>query len=106
MNLGQLLATIFGGLKNELIIQVAPAAITFLGNTSKLDPFSVPGQLAYVAQLDLLRSSIAGAITSAAPTELTTINTAISNEIQAVLQAALTKAQAAQGAVAAAPKTA
>lgn len=100
MNLGALLTNILAGLKNELIILAAPDLITFLGNTSKLDPTSVAGQLGYVSQLDLLRSSLGASLVAAGPAQIIAINTAISNELQAVLQAALTKAQTPTAAVA------
>jgi hypothetical protein len=103
MNLSQLLSTLFAALKNQIVLAAAPDLITFLGNTAKLDVLSVPGQIAYVAQLDLLRSSLAASLTSLAPSEFTAINTAISNELQAAIQKAEAAAQAAASPPVAAP---
>lgn len=106
MNLSQLLSTLFASLKNQVVITAAPDLITFLGNTSKLDPLSLTGQLGYISQLDLLRSSLTAGLTSLAPSEIEAVNATISNELEAALQAALAKAQAASSAPAAAPATA
>lgn len=106
MNLQQLLATVFASIKNQVVLTVVPELITFLSNTSKLDPLSLAGQMGYVAQLDLLRSSLAASLTTLAPGELTQINQTISNEFETALQAALAKAQAATSAAAPAASTA
>lgn len=103
MNLSQLLAALFASIKNQVVLTVAPDLITFLSNTSKLDPTSLAGQLGYVAQLDLLRSSLAAGLTTLAPGEVQSVIQTIDNEFETALQSALTKAEASQAAAAAAP---
>lgn len=96
MNLQQLLASLFASLKNGLVITAVPSLLTFIGNTSKLDPLSVAGQFGYISQLDLLRFSLQANLTAAGPAELQQIIATIDNEFETALQAALAKAQAAQ----------
>lgn len=91
MNLSQFFQTIFAAIKGGLATAIIPSLITFFENTGKLDLLSVPGQLAYVAQLDLLRSAVGASLTSAAPTEIQAINQTFSNEMQAALTALLAK---------------
>lgn len=104
MNLSQLLSTLFAALKNQVVLTAAPDLITFLGNTAKLDPLSLAGQLGYVSQLDLLRSSLQAGLTTLAPGEIQQVIQTIDNEFEAALQAALAKAQAASAPAAAAAK--
>lgn len=80
---------IFTAVKAGLAQAVIPPTLTFLQNTSGLNSLSLSDQLKYIAQLDLLRSSVMANLTSALPTELAAIDATISNELQTALQNAL-----------------
>lgn len=84
---------IFAAVKSGLAQAAIPPALTFLQNTSGLNPLSLSDQLKYIAQLDLLRSSAMANLTSLAPAELQQIDATISNELQAALQKALENAK-------------
>jgi hypothetical protein len=91
MNISQFFESVFAAIKSGLAVQTIPPLITFFENTGKLDLLSVSGQIAYAAQVDLLRSTVTANVTGAAPAELQSINQTFSNEMQVALQAALAK---------------
>jgi hypothetical protein len=91
-SVGTLLSGLFAALKAGLAQSAIPPIITFLENTKGFNPLSLTGQLSYIAQLDLLRSSLMANLTTSLPTEITNINNAISNELQEWLQKALASA--------------
>ena len=86
------LQSIFTSVKAGLAKDAIPPALTFLQNTTGLNPLSMSDDLKYIAQLDLLRSSLVANLTSSAPAELQAIDATISNELQVALQSALAKA--------------
>jgi len=87
-SLSQLFSTLFTSVKSGLITAIVPNLLTFLQNTANLNPLSLPDQLKYLAQLDLLRSATFANITTLIPEEVQQLNALFSNELQAVLQKA------------------
>jgi hypothetical protein len=88
----QFLQSIFAGVRQGLAIEEIPPVVVFLENTKGLNPTALPDQLKYAAQLDLLRTTLAANLTTLLPAEILSLNAVISNELQAVLEKALTNA--------------
>lgn len=78
--------SLFVGIKNGLITDVIPPLLTFIQNTKGVNPVTSP--FTYVAQLDLLRSSVIAGLPNLAQGEIAQIDAVFSNELQAALSAA------------------
>lgn len=100
MNLSQLLSGLLAGLKDNVIIAVFPALQTFITNTQNLNPLTQP--LEYVAQLDLLRSTLITKAPGLVLAEVQAIDAVVSSHLQSILQAAQTAQATALAAAAAA----
>jgi hypothetical protein len=101
--LSQFFDSIFAAARAGLAASVLPPLGVFFQNTVKLDPLLSPGDaIAWVAQVDLLRSAVMANLTTALPAELIQLNQTFSNEIQAALTKWLTPPPPAPAPVAAA----
>lgn len=89
MNPSDFFSTLFAAIKNGFLTAIIPDLLTFLQNTKGLNLLSVTDRLTYVAQLDLLRSTVMTQLPNLAVTDLQQLNTLFSNELQSVLTAAL-----------------
>jgi hypothetical protein len=98
--LGTLLSGLLTGLKDNVIIAVFPAIQTFITNTESLNPLTQP--LEYIAQLDLLRSTIITKAPGLVLEEVQAVDAILSSHLQSILSAAQTAQAAAQAAQAAA----
>lgn len=100
MNLSAFLSGLLAGLKDNVIIAVFPALQTFITNTQNLNPLTQP--LEYVAQLDLLRSTLITKAPGLVLQEVQAIDAVVSSHLQSILAAAQTAQAAAQATAAAA----
>jgi len=89
--LSQFFEAIFAAARAGLANSVLPPLGVFFQNTAKLNPLLNPTDaIAWVGQVDLLRSAVMANLVTAGPAELIQINQTFSNEIQAALTKWLT----------------
>jgi hypothetical protein len=86
LNVSTFFQMLFTGIKSGLVTDIVPALITFIQNTKGLNPLT--NVLTYVAQLDLLRSSVIAGLPNLVQSEIAQIDAVFSNELQSVLAAA------------------
>jgi hypothetical protein len=82
-------SSLFTAIKSGLITTIVPDLLTFLQNTKGLNLLSLTDRLQYVAQLDLLRSTVMTQLPNLEVADLQQLNALFSNELQSVLNGAL-----------------